>query len=81
MVSDSIFVFSLKGISRSEIEEHLDSVYGDCSLLMATVKNWLNEFQRGRRLVFDELRPGAPKIATTEDKVTKTHVLLLSSVN
>lgn len=46
-VGDSILVFSLKGISRSEIEEHLDAVYGDC-LLMATVKNWLNEFQRSQ---------------------------------
>jgi len=45
---------------------------------MATVKNWFNEFQRGRTSVFDELRPGAPKTATTEDNVTKIHDLVLA---
>ena len=43
---------------------------------MATVKNWFNEFQRGRTSVFDEPRPGAPKTATTEDNVTKIHDLV-----
>jgi hypothetical protein len=43
---------------------------------MATVKNW---FQHGRSSVFDEPRPGAPKMATTEDNVTKIHVLVLAN--
>jgi len=43
-------------------------VYGDSSPSMATVKNWFNEFQRGRTSVFDEPRPGNPKTATPEDK-------------
>jgi len=45
---------------------------------MATVKNWFNEFQRGRTSVFDEPRLGAPKTATTEDNVTKIHDLVLA---
>jgi len=45
---------------------------------MATVKNWFNEFQRGRTSVFDEPRPDAPKTATTEDNVTKIHDLVLA---
>jgi len=45
---------------------------------MATVKNWFNDFQRGRTSVFDELRPGAPKTATTEDNVTKIYDLVLA---
>jgi len=45
---------------------------------MATVKNWFNEFQRGRTSVFDEPRPGAPKTATTADNVTKIHDLVLA---
>jgi len=57
------FLF-LEGISRSEIKERLDAVYGDSSPSMATVKNGLNEFKRGRTSVFDEPRPGAPKTAT-----------------
>ena len=65
------FLF-LEGKSRSEIKQRLDAVYGDSSPSMATVKNWLNEFQRGRTSVFDELRPGAPKPATTENNVIKT---------
>jgi len=71
------FLF-LEGNSRSEIKERLDAVYGDSSASMATVKNWFNEFQRGRRSVFDEPRSGAPKTATTEDNVTKIHDLVLA---
>ena len=69
------FLF-LEGKSRSEIKERLDAVYGDSSPSMATVKNWFNEFQRGRTSVCDEPRPGAPKTATTEDNVTKIHDLV-----
>lgn len=71
------FLF-LEGKSRSEIKERLDAVYGDSSPSMATVKNWFNEFQRGRTSVFDEPRSGAPKMATTEDNVTKIHDLVLA---
>jgi len=71
------FLF-LEGKSRSEIKELLDAVYGDSSPSMATVKNWFNEFQRGRTSVFDEPRPGAPKTATTEANVTKIHDLVLA---
>ena len=63
---------------HSEIKERLDAVYGDSSPSIATVKNWFNEFQHGRMLVFDEPRPGAPKMAATEDNVTKIHDLVLA---
>jgi len=69
------FLF-LEGKSRSEIKERLDAVYGNYSPSVATVKNWFNEFQRGRTSVFDEPRPGAPK--TTEDNVTQIHDLVLA---
>jgi len=69
------FLF-LEGKSRSEIKERLDAVYSSPS--MGTVKNWFNEFQRGRTSAFDEPRPGAPKRATTEDNVTKIHDLVLA---
>ena len=75
-VGDSILV--LEGKSRSEIKEHLDSVYGDSFPSMATVENLFNEFQRGRMSVFDELSPGAPKTATTEDNVNKIHDIVLA---
>ena len=73
----SVIRFSfLEGKSRNEIKERLDAVYGESSLSMATVKNWINEFQRGRTSVFDEPRQGPPKTATTEDNVTKIHDLV-----
>jgi len=71
------FLF-LEGKSRSEIKERLDAAYGDPSPSMTTVKNWFDDFQRGRTSVFDEPRPGAPKTATTEDNVTKIHDLVLA---
>jgi len=75
----SVIRFSfLEGKSRSEIKERLDVVYGDSSPSMAAVKNWFNEFQRGRTSVFDEPRPGAPKTTTTENNVTKIHDLVLA---
>ena len=69
------FLF-LEGKSRSEIKERLEVVYGDSSPSMATVKNWFNEFQRGRTSVFGEPRLGAPKTATTENNLTKIHDLV-----
>ena len=57
------FLF-FEGKLCSEIKERLDAVYSDSSPSLATIKNWFNEFQCGRKLVFDEPRPGAPKMAT-----------------
>jgi len=62
--------------SRREIKERLAAVYGDSSPSMATVKNWFNEFQRGRTSVFDEARPGAPKTdKTAKNTATARHSL------
>ena len=69
------FFLFLERKSRSEIKERLNCVYGDSSPSMATVKNSFNEFQRDRTSVFDEPHPGAPKTATTEDKI---HDLVLA---
>jgi hypothetical protein len=71
------FLF-LEGESRSEIKERLDAVYGDFSPSMATVKNWFNKFQCGRTLVFDELHPGALKLAIMEDNFKKIQDLVLA---
>ena len=70
-----IWFLFLEGKSRSEIKERLDAVYGDTSPLMTTFKNWFNEFQRGCRMsIFDEPRPGALKMAATEDNVKKSTI-------
>ena len=62
------FLF-LEGKSLGEIKERLDALYGDSPSWMVAVKNWFNEFQRGRTSDFDEPRQGATKMATTKDKV------------
>lgn len=72
-----LFLF-LEGKSRCETKEHLGAVFSDSFPLMATVKNWFNEFQRGRMSVFDEPHSGVPKMATTEINVTKIHDLVLA---
>ena len=73
-----IWFLFLEGKSRSEIKERLDAVYCDSSPLMVTIKNWFNEFQWGRMSVFDEPCPGAPKMATMKDNMTKIHNLVLT---
>lgn len=46
---------------------------------MATIKNWLNEFQRGHTSVFNEPREDAPRTVTTEDdNVTKIYDFVLA---
>ena len=53
-------------------------MYDDSSPSTATVKNWFNDFQRDRTLVFDDPRPGVPKTVTTDDNVNKIHGLVLT---
>ena len=47
-------------------------------LYAVTVKNWFNEFQRGRKSIFDGPRPGAQKTAATEDNMKKIYDLILA---
>jgi hypothetical protein len=68
-----------KGNCAAKSKSALDAVYGDSSPSMTIIKNWFNEFQHGRTSVFDEPHPGAPKIATMEDNMTKVHYLVLAN--
>lgn len=67
----------LKGKTNDEIKSELDSVYGNHSPSIATVKRWTAEFRRGRTSIFDEDRPGRPKEATTQEIVEKIHDIVL----
>ena len=71
------FLF-LSGKKCEEIKPILDSVYGDLSPSRTTVYHWFAEFRRGRTSVFEEERPGAPKIVTTEENVNKIHDIVLA---
>ena len=64
--------------SHSEIKKCFDAVYDDSPPMMTTVKNWFNDFQRGRMSDFEEPCPGAPKMATMLDNMTKIHDLMLT---
>jgi len=67
------FLF-LEGKSRSEIKKRLDAVYGDSSPSMATVNNFFYRVSKWSHVGFG----WAPKMATTEDNVTKIHDLVLA---
>ena len=47
-------------MSNDEIKTELDSVYGESTPLISTVKPWIAEFKRGRKNLFDERGPGCP---------------------
>jgi [histone H3]-lysine36 N-dimethyltransferase SETMAR len=50
-----------RGLSRQQCIDELKSLYGDQAPSFSTVKNWYNEFSRGRRSLTDEFREGRPK--------------------
>lgn len=53
------------------------SVYGDQAPSLATVKNWVADFKRGRTSIFDEVRTGRPTDATTKEMINKVHDIVL----
>ncbi|XP_029657798.1 protein GVQW3-like [Octopus sinensis] len=61
--------FHLKGMSPSEIHEDMVRNLTDNAPSYATVKRWVNEFQRGRESVEDDPTLGRPPTATTEDNI------------
>ncbi|KYN10214.1 Histone-lysine N-methyltransferase SETMAR [Trachymyrmex cornetzi] len=71
------FLF-LDGKTREEIKTKLDSVYGNSSPFMTTVRYWFNKFKRGRSSVFNEERPGRPTDVITEEIVEKVHDMILA---
>ncbi|XP_029634494.1 protein GVQW3-like [Octopus sinensis] len=59
----------LKGMTPSEIHKNMVRTLTDNAPSYATVKQLVNEFQRGRESVEDDPRPGRPPTATTEDNI------------
>ena len=51
------------GVSRQECIDELKFLYGDEAPSYSTMKNWSNQFNRGRRSLKDEIRKGPPKTA------------------
>ena len=55
--------------------------YHDKSVLLdlknCGVKNWFNEFNRGRRSLKDEVREGRPKTAVVSDNIDAVRELIV----
>ncbi|XP_037952518.1 uncharacterized protein LOC119682999 [Teleopsis dalmanni] len=72
-----IFQNFRRGLSRQECIGELKSLYGDEAPSYSTVKNWLNEFNRGRRSLKDEFREGRPKTAVVPDNIDVVRELIM----
>ena len=71
------FLF-LDGETCKGIKSKLNSVYGDLSQSMTTVRYWFNEFKLGRTSVFDLEHPGRPADVVTAENVKKIHNMILA---
>ena len=66
-----------RGLSRQECIDELKSLYGDEAPSYSTVKNWYNEFNRGRRSLKDEFREGRPKTAVVPENIDAVRELIM----
>ena len=58
-----------RGLSRQECFDELNSFYSDKAPSLSTVKNWYNEFKRGRHSLHDEFREGRPKSVVVPENI------------
>ncbi|GFT35088.1 uncharacterized protein NPIL_581791 [Nephila pilipes] len=65
-----------RGLSRQECFDELNSLYSDKAPSYSTVKNWYNEFNRGRCSIQDESRAGRPKSVVVPEKINAVRELI-----
>ncbi|GFU41222.1 hypothetical protein NPIL_661871 [Nephila pilipes] len=65
-----------RGLSRQECFDELNSLYSDKAPSYSTVKNWYNEFNRGRCSIQDESRAGRPKSVIVPEKINAVRELI-----
>lgn len=65
-----------RGLSRQECFDELNSLYSDKAPSYSTVKNWYNEFNRGRCSIQDESRAGRPKSVVVPEKIDAVRELI-----
>ena len=66
-----------RGLWRQECIDELKSLFGDKAPSYSTVKNWFNEFNRGRSSLKDELSEGPPKTAVVADNIDAVRELIM----
>src|ERR1700704_6938374 len=66
-----------RGLSRQECIDELKSLYGNEAPSLSTVKNWYNDFNRGRRSLQDEFREGRPKTAVLAKNIDAVRELIM----
>lgn len=66
-----------RGLTRRECADELNSLYGDQAPSLSTVKNWYNEFNRGRLSLSDELREGRPKSVVIPENIDAVRELIM----
>ena len=65
-----------RGLSRQECFDELNSLYSDKAPSYSTVKNWYNEFNRGRCSIQDESRAVHPKSVVVPEKIDAVRELI-----
>ncbi|KAI6655509.1 hypothetical protein LOD99_2008 [Oopsacas minuta] len=58
-------------IPPKSIHDELATICGEDTLSYSTVRRWVSLFREGRTSVQDAPRPGAPKLATNNDKLSE----------
>ena len=68
----------LKGLIPKEMKAELNRVHGTSAPVIASVRNWVNEFKRGRTSTNDEHRSGRSVEVTAPEMVHKILDMVLS---
>ena len=66
-----------RGLSRQECIDELKSLFGDKTPFYSTVKNWFNEFNRGRHSLKDEVREGPAKTVVVPEHIDAVRELIM----
>ncbi|XP_037931157.1 uncharacterized protein LOC119687373 [Teleopsis dalmanni] len=66
-------------LSRQECIDELKSLYGDEAPPYSTVKNWFNEFNRGRRSLNDEFCEVRPETDVEPENIDAVRELIMQN--
>lgn len=64
--------------NTTEAKEWLDTHYPDSTPGKSTIKDWYNQFKRGRTDTEDAERSGRPNTAVNEENVIKVRKIVIS---